>query len=118
MNIIARILQVVLGLWHLMGGIYESQNHQILLNKWALEAAPFFVWMSLGIVQIVLSVLLVVSLPKKLKTVAAVSAVGLALIDLFGIAIYSTYVGIGMLWAIIPAVVLIFIAYWRRTRSL
>lgn len=118
MNILVGVLQVLLGLWNITGGIYMAMNYQDLISAWASSTLPSFFWIGLGVVQIILSVGLILSVTKKFRKFAWVSAIGLALIALFGIPSYAAYAGFpGMLWGIIPAVLLVFVAYWRRTRQ-
>jgi hypothetical protein len=114
MAILISVLQVLFGLWHLTGGIYMSTNYEWLITPWAAATLPGFFWILLAIVQILLSLGLVLSVMKKWKKWAPVSALGLAAIDLLGIGFYSAYTGSGVLWAILPAVLLAFIAYQRR----
>ncbi len=48
------------------------------------------------------------------KKVVATSAILLALISLVGIVLYAKYAGFpGVLWGIIPALLLLFVAYER-----
>ena len=118
MNIIVCILQVLLALWNVAGGIYMSMHYPDLINQWASVTIPSFFWISFGVIQILFSLGLILSLIKKFRKLATVSAVGLAIIALLGIPFYATYTGFpGMLWGIIPAVLLVFVAYWRGARK-
>ncbi len=118
MNILVTLLQILLGLWNITGGIYMSTHHQELINEWAAGTFPAAFWVALGVIQIVLSVGLILSVGKgKLRKLATLSAIGLAIIALFGIPSYSAYAGFpGLLWGVIPAVLLLFVAYWRGGR--
>ncbi|MEK9159333.1 MAG: DoxX family protein [Patescibacteria group bacterium] len=116
MKILLSLLQVLLGLWHIIGGAYMTTHYQELITESASTTLPSYFWIILGVVQILLSLGLIAALAKKCKKWAPVSAIGLAIIDLAGIFFYITYTGSGLLWAIIPAVLLAFIAYWRGSK--
>ncbi len=118
MNIIITILQILLGLWNIIGGIYMSTHAQELINTWASSFFPSFFWIILGIIQILFSIVLLVSVGnEKLRKLAPISAIGLAVISLMGLSFYMSYDGFpGMLWGIIPAILLALIAYWRGSR--
>ena len=117
MNTIVWILQVLLGLWNITGGLYMATHYQELINEWASATFPSFFWIAFGIIQVLFSIALILSLLKKFRKLAPVSALALAIIDLLGIAFYIAYTGSGLLWAIIPAVLLAFIAYWRVSKQ-
>lgn len=119
MNIVVIVLQILLGLWNITGGIYMSTHYQDLITGWASVSFPSFFWVVLGIVQIVFSLGLIISVGKgKLSKIAPVSAIGLAIISLLGVIFYVSYAGFpGMLWGIIPAILLACIAYWRGTQK-
>lgn len=91
-------------------------NYRDIASVWASETLPAAFWSALGIVQIVLAIGLLVSVKEgKWRKFAAPSAFLLVLIFLLGIVLYSSYVGlVGMLWAIIPAAVFLFVAYKRK----
>jgi hypothetical protein len=117
MNIIVWILQVLLGLWHITGSIYMTTHYQDLISAWAADFFPSYFWIVLGAIQVLLSLGLIFSLVKKFRKLAPVSAIGLAIISLLGIPYYTAYSGFpGMLWGIIPAILLVFVAYWRGTK--
>jgi hypothetical protein len=93
----------------MIGGLYMMNNYGNLANPWALNTFPKSFWIVLGLLQVLFAVGLVV--PK----VTAISAIYLALISLLGLTLYAAYAGFpGMLWALLPAVLLIFIAYGRK----
>lgn len=119
MNIAISILQIILGIWNIIGGIYMTTHYPELINQWATGFYPSFFWIILGVIQILFSLVLIVSVGKgKWKKMAPVSAIGLAIIALLGITFYISYAGFpGMLWAIIPALLLVFVAYWKGGRS-
>lgn len=76
--------------------------------------APIF-WTILAIVQIILSLVLVLWVLKSFGKRTSFSAIGLALISLRGLALYSAYAWFpGMLWGIVPAVLLIAIVYGKK----
>ncbi len=118
MNIIITILQILLGLWNIIGGIYMSTHAQELINPWASSFFPSFFWIILGIMQILFSIALLISIGNgRLRKLAPISAIGLAVISLIGLTFYLSYAGFpGMLWGIVPAILLALIAYWRGSR--
>lgn len=119
MNLVISLLQLLLGVWNIIGGIYMSTHYLELINDWAYSSFPSFFWIILGVVQIILSLILIVSMAKgSLRKMAPISAIILAIIALFGITSYLSYSGFpGMLWGLIPAVLLLWVAYWRGTRQ-
>ena len=118
MNSFVILLQILLGLWNITGGIYMTTHYQELINEWAGGFFPSIFWIILGVIQVLFSLGLILSVGKSgLRKMAPVSAIGLAIIDLFGIAFYTSYAGFpGLLWGIIPALLLAFVAYWRGSR--
>jgi hypothetical protein len=107
MNILLWILQVLLALWNLTGGVYTLSHYDQLRSPLAANL-PGFVWVALSVLQILFSVGLV--LPK----VSPVAAVYLAVNSLLGCVLCAQYAGFpGMLWGVIPALVALFIAYGR-----
>ena len=116
MKIIMSVLQVVLTLWTIVGGVYMMGHYQLLASTWALNTLPMLFWIILGVIQIALSVGLLISVRSSLRRFAFPSAVGLALVSLLGVVVYVAYTDFpGMLWSIIPAVLFAFVAYSRRT---
>ena len=114
MNILISILQILLGLWNITGGAYMTTHSQELISPWATSTFPSFFWIIFGAVQVLFSIGLIASVAKKCKKWAPVSAIGLAIIALLGIPFYASYAGFpGVLWGIIPALLLAFVAYWR-----
>lgn len=117
MNTLVKILQVLLGLWNITGGFYMTTHSQDLISPWAADFFPSYFWVLFGAIQILFSLGLIISVGKgPLRKLAPVSAIALAIIDLLGIAFYSTYTGSGLLWAIAPAILLAFIAYWKGAK--
>jgi predicted cation transporter len=111
------VLQILMGLWSATGAWYMMGHYAELGSAWALATLPAVFWTGLGIVQIVLAVGLVLSVRRRgrLHQLAAPAAVGLAVISLLGVVLYSAYAGFpGILWAIIPGALFGFIAYKRR----
>ena len=114
MKIFVRILQVLLALWTIIGSVYMLGNYSYIASFWAINTLPSAFWMILGIVQTVLGIGLLVSVKDgRMRKYAMPSAIGLSIIFLSGIILYSTYTGLGTLWAIVPAALLIFVAYKR-----
>jgi len=119
MNIVVTVLQVLLGLWNIIGGVYMSTHYEELINEWASGFFPSFFWIVFGVIQILFSLALILSVKKgKLSKMGLPAAIGLAVIDLVGIAFYMSYAGFpGMLWGLIPALLLGFVAYWRGLKK-
>jgi hypothetical protein len=115
MNIMLWVLQVLLALYNLIGGIYVAHDHGMIANAWALKTLPGSAWIALGILQVLFALGLV--LPAALRVLpklTAISAACLALISLSGSALYVEYAGFpGVLWALLPAILSAFVAYGR-----
>jgi len=107
MNMLLWILQVLLGLWNLTGGLYTFANYDQLKSVWAADL-PKPVWIAVAALQVLFAIGLVV--PKA----TPVAAIYLAVNALLGLAIFSKYAGFpGMLWVVVPALLLAFVAYGR-----
>jgi hypothetical protein len=115
MNILLWVLQILLALWNMIGGIYMVNNYEKLANVWALNALPKPAWIALGVLQALFALGLV--LPGALRVLpklTSISAACLAVISLLGMALYVQYTGFpGILWAVVPAILAAFVAYWR-----
>ena len=115
MNILLWVLQILLALWNIIGGIYMANNYKLVANEWALNALPKPAWIALGVLQVLFALGLV--LPGALKVwpkLTPISALCLAVISLCGIALYAAYAGFpGLLWALVPAILAAFVAYER-----
>lgn len=111
-----RLLQLILAIWYFIGAVYVLINHADLASDWALETFPTIFWTILGAVQIVFALGLLISIRNiKRKRLAIPSALGLAVISILGLFIYSAYAGFpGVLWSLIPTTMLLYIAYKRR----
>jgi hypothetical protein len=108
MNILLWVLQILLAFYNLIGGIYLINNYEKLANAWALNALPKPAWMALALLQALFALGLL--LPKT----TSISAAGLAVTSLLGLALYVAYAGFpGLLWAVVPAVLAAFVAYGR-----
>lgn len=116
MKIFMCILQVLLALWIIMGGVYMIGNYSDLANQWALTVFPAFFWIIFGVIQIALSMVLLASITfGRVKKFAAPAAFTLAILSLLGLFIYSAYAGFpGVLWAIVPAALLGVIGYKQK----
>lgn len=108
MNILLWVLQILLALYSIIGGLYMINNYEMLANAWALSSLPKPAWLVLGIIQILLAIGLV--LPK----LTIISAIGLVVISLMGLALYAAYAGFpGLLWGVGPAILFALVAYGR-----
>jgi uncharacterized membrane protein len=107
MNILLWILQVLLALWNLIGGIYTISNYEQLKGAWA-NNLPQPVWVAIGVLQVLFALGLL--WPK----VTPVAAIYLVINALLGCAIFAKYGGFpGMLWGVVPAILAAFVAYGR-----
>ena len=113
MKIFVSLLKLLLGLWTIMGAVYMMGHFGDLGSSWALGELPAVFWTGVGIVQIVLAIVLIVSVwPGCFRKFVSPAASVLAVIALAGSVLYSAYSGFpGILWALIPAALLAFIAY-------
>jgi uncharacterized membrane protein len=108
------LLQILLGLWSITGAGYMMGHYMDLGSAWALATLPAVFWTVLGVVQIVLAAVLILSVRKRgrLHRFATPAALALASISLAGGVLYATYAGFpGVLWALISAALFILIAY-------
>jgi hypothetical protein len=118
MKMFVRVLQVLLALWVIVGSVYMMGNYAYIASFWAYNTLPTAFWILLGVVQIVFAIGLLVSVKDgALSKYATSSAIGLSIITLSGIFLYSTYSGLGMLWAIVPVALLAFVAYKRFVKE-
>lgn len=110
MNIFTWILQIGLAFWEISGGAYLISNYSLVANGSALTTFPSWFWMLYAVGEIVLAV----GLLYPARRIASISAIILAIMSLAGLALFSTFAGFpGMLWGIIPAILLAFVAYRR-----
>lgn len=115
MNIALWVLQVGLAFWSITGATYMMGHYPELASTWALETLPSVFWMVLGVLEIVFAVGLVLpGIMKRWHKLTFISAVGVSIISLSSIALYIAYTGIGILWAVIPALLAGVVAYGRR----
>lgn len=115
MNIFIGILKFLLAVWHIMGGAYMTTHYEFLINEWAASTLPSSFWMTFGVVEVALALGLLLSMTKKFRKWTTLSALGLAIMDLSGILFFIAYTDFsGMLWAIVPALILGFIGCWKK----
>lgn len=116
MHILLWVLKILLALWYVTGGVYMVNHYEELANAWALDTLSQPIWIILGTLQVVFALGLVLpgilkALPERLSFI---SAVGLIVISLLGLALYSAYEGFpGILWGIIPAILAAYVAYGK-----
>jgi hypothetical protein len=107
MNILLWILQILLALWNLTGGLYTVFHYENLKAAW-ITALPGPVWVALGLLQALFALGLV--LPK----LTHIAAVYLAINALLGCVLFAQYAGFpGILWGVVPALLAAFVAYGR-----
>ncbi len=117
MNMLLWGLQILFALWMAVGAGYMMTHYRELANASALSSIPEPAWLALGVLQIAFAIGLV--LPTSIGVppmLAPLSAVGLAVISLLGLVLYTAYAGFpGAIWAVLPAVLAAAIAYarWR-----
>ena len=114
MNILLWVLQILLALYNIAGGIYMMNNYQRVASIWALKMLPQPIWMIIGILQVISSICLLLPTAKKWPRLTSMAAIVLAVISLMGDVLsleYSRYPGI--LWGIIPAILSAYVAYKR-----
>lgn len=112
MNTFLWFLQYVMAVYFAIGGIYLTDHYKLLANTWAIRTLPAPFWFIFGSIEVILAAGLIIRgqlryYPKLIP----ISAVGLAVISLLGIFLFSAYSGLGILWAIIPTIILMLIAY-------
>ena len=113
MNVLLWILQVLLGLYYLMGGSWMLSK---IPGGW-LKILPKPAWMALGLLQVLFALGLI--LPGALKMspqLTAVSAIGVVVESLLVMALTKPPFK-GALWAIVPALLALFVAYGRTVLS-
>lgn len=113
MNIFLWVLQILLALWNIIGGIFIVNNYEKVANEWALNALPKPVWIVLCFLQILFALGLI--LPgAKLRRPTSIAAACLSALSLLGVALYIKYAGFpGILWGVVPAILAAFVAYKR-----
>ena len=110
MNILLWVLQILLALWNLIGGIYTVFNYEQLKGAWG-TALPKPAWVALGVFQALFALALV--WPK----LTPIAAGYLAVNALLGCALFVKYSGFpGMLWGVVPGLLAAFVAYGRMAR--
>lgn len=98
----------MLALWNIIGGCFVTMNYAKIANAWAAGALPKPAWIAYGALQVLLALGLV--WPKT----AAFAAIGLAVLALLGLGLFAQYAGFpGILWALVPSLLLAFVAYGR-----
>jgi len=113
-NISLWILQILLGLYFLAGGVYLLGHYKIVTTMQALQILPSSFWLALGVVQILASLGLIFSNLIKKPRLVFVSAICLAAISLLGIVLYPQYSGGGIFWALIPGILAFLVASARK----
>src|SRR5437867_3258321 len=114
MNILLWILQILLALWNLIGGIYTVFNYEKIKGPW-MTALPGPAWVAIGVLQALFALALVLpGMAGLLPKLTPIAAVYLAVNGLLGCALFAQYAGFpGMLWGVVPALLAAFVAYGR-----
>ena len=117
MNALLWILQIALALLYFAGGAYKLFMFDQLANQ--MLALPRSVWGTLGIVEMVCAILIVIpASPRWIKSQIPLAATVLALETLILAALYARYsleltVANPMVWAIVMGLLVAFLAYGR-----
>jgi len=107
MNILLWVLQILLALWNLIGGVYTFSHYENLKGGWG-NNLPAPVWLAIAALQVLFALGLVI--PK----LTPVASVYLTVNALSGCVLFAQYAGFpGILWGVIPALLLAFVAYGR-----
>ncbi len=119
MKLFTKIVQGLMALYTITGAAYMMGNYEALASTQALSTLQPYFWIGLGVMQIILAVLLLSALFfKRARGQVFNSALYLAVLSLLGSILYSAYAGFpGMLWAIVPALLYIFVAYQSKRNS-
>jgi len=109
MNILLWVLQILLGLYYLMGGSWMIFK---IPGAW-LKFMPKPVWMVLGLLQVLFALGMIVPgatgmLPKLTPIAAVCVAVETAFVAMLTKPKFQ-----GALWVIVPALLALFVAYGR-----
>ncbi len=117
MRILLWVLRILLAFWNVTGGIFILHDYEKVASAPALSALHAPVWITLGAIQVLLALCLL--LPgAKLQRLTSIAVAALAVISLLGISLYTRYAGFpGMLWGAIPAILEAFVAYERWPNS-
>jgi hypothetical protein len=109
MNILLWVLQILLGLYYLMGGSWMLKN---IPGVW-LKILPKPVWMALGLLQILFAVGLVLPGAVEMNPqLTPISAIGVV-VETVLVAAMTKPKFQGLLWVVIPALLALFVAYGR-----
>jgi len=115
MNIVLWILQILLAFYGVSGGIWTLRT-ATKLGSASTNALPAPVWSTVGVLQLLFGIGLV--LPGAAGVMAgltAIAAVGLAVVMVgsASIVLGKARTSVGMLWAVLPALAALFVAYGR-----
>ena len=119
MKIFTNILQFLLSLWVITGGVYMMGHYSSLASGWATRTLPSAFWIILGVIQISFAVVLLLGTKNgPARKYSVLSSIVLSVITLLGIVLYRGYTGAsGMLWGIVPAGLFAFVAYRRKLEA-
>ena len=117
MNILLWVLQILLAVWNMIGGIYTASNYENLKSAWA-NALPKPAWAALCVLQIFFALGLVLpGATGMLPKLTPIAAAYLAVNSLWGCALFAQYSGFpGMLWGVVPGILAAFVSYGRMTK--
>ncbi len=113
MNILLWTLQILLALYYLMGGAYQT-NVGKLPPAW-FKIVPKPLWIVIGLLQVLLALGLVLPpLVKMMPQLTPISAVGLILETLVvHFLTFNKFMFKAFVWVLVPALLAAFVAYGR-----
>ena len=117
MNILLWILQVLLALWNIAGGLYTVFYYETLKGPWAINL-PKPAWVVICVLQILFALGLVLpGLVGVFPKLTSIAAIYLAANALLGCVLFAQYAGFpGLLWGVVPALLAAFVAYGRMAQ--
>jgi hypothetical protein len=107
MNILLWILQILLAVWNMIGGMYTLWHYEQLKGPWVNDL-PKSAWAALCALQVLFAVGLI------LPRLTPFAAIYLAFNSLLGCVLFAQFAGFpGMLWGLVPAILAGFVAVGR-----
>jgi len=108
MNIMLWVLQVLLALYYLMGGVWMMKN---IPKPW-LKVLPKPAWMAFGALQVLFALALV--LPAATGVQPKLVPIAAACLAVQTVAVAAKFTPLkGLLWSVVPAILAVFVAYGR-----
>ncbi len=109
MNILLWVLQILLGLYYLMGGSWMATK----VPPACLKIMPKPGWVILGVIQALFALALVLpGVTGIMPILTPIAAVGVAVETVFVAVLLKTKPQ-GLVWVVVPALLVLFVAYGR-----